>query len=157
MPETTPAVSTVAIPPLADQVPPATEGTKVVFDPIQMADVPDIETAVGVGLTVNVIVLKHPVVAVKVIIEVPADTPLTTPVADPMVATPVFELTHVPETEFVSVVDDPAQTELEPDGTDGTGFTVTVVVYTVDGLQPEPVLLTVSEYVPVTVGVAVGF
>jgi hypothetical protein len=40
---------------------------------------------------------------------------------------------------------------------DGTGLTVTVVVYTVAGLQPDPVLLSVSEYVPVAVGVAVGF
>ena len=40
---------------------------------------------------------------------------------------------------------------------DGTGLTVTVVVYTVEGEQPEPTLLTVSEYVVVIVGVAVGF
>ena len=40
---------------------------------------------------------------------------------------------------------------------DGTGFTVTVVVYTVVGAHPDPVLLTVSEYVPVTVGVIAGF
>ncbi len=38
---------------------------------------------------------------------------------------------------------------------DGIGFTVTVVVYGVVGLQPA--LLTVSVYVLVTVGVAVGF
>ena len=40
---------------------------------------------------------------------------------------------------------------------DGTGLTVTEVVYTVDGLQPEPVVLTVNECVEVIVGVAVGF
>ncbi len=40
----------------------------------------------------------------------------------------------------------------------GAGFTVTVVVYIVVGEQPEPgPLFTVSEYVVVTVGVAVGF
>ncbi len=39
----------------------------------------------------------------------------------------------------------------------GTGLTVTVVVYTVAGAQPEPTLLTVSEYVVVTVGVITGF
>lgn len=40
----------------------------------------------------------------------------------------------------------------------GIAFTVTEVVYCVPELQPEPVLLTVSEYtsVPVTVGTAVG-
>ena len=40
----------------------------------------------------------------------------------------------------------------------GVGLTVTVVVYTVTGAQPDALmLLTVSEYVLVTVGVAVGF
>ena len=39
----------------------------------------------------------------------------------------------------------------------GTGFTVTEVVYIVEGAQAEPVLLTINEYVPVAVGVAVGF
>ena len=38
----------------------------------------------------------------------------------------------------------------------GGAFKVTVVVYTVPELQPEPLLLTVTEYVLVTVGVAVG-
>jgi hypothetical protein len=40
----------------------------------------------------------------------------------------------------------------------GTKSTVTEVVYTVDGLQPGLLPFdTVSEYTPVTVGVAVGF
>lgn len=39
----------------------------------------------------------------------------------------------------------------------GTELTVTTVVYIVDGLQPEPVALTVNEYVVVTVGTSVGF
>ena len=40
---------------------------------------------------------------------------------------------------------------------DGTGLTVTVVVYTVDGLHPLPVLLSVNENVVVTLGVTLGF
>ena len=41
---------------------------------------------------------------------------------------------------------------------DGTGLTVTTVVYTVEGLQPgAALLLTVSEKVVVTEGVNVGF
>ena len=40
---------------------------------------------------------------------------------------------------------------------DGTGLTVTVVVYTVAGAQPLPTLLTVSEYVVVAVGLNTGF
>ena len=40
---------------------------------------------------------------------------------------------------------------------DGTGLTVTDVVYTVAGEQPLPVLLTVSEYVVVAVGLITGF
>jgi hypothetical protein len=41
----------------------------------------------------------------------------------------------------------------------GVGLTETTVVYTVDGTQPEALvpLVTISEYVLVTVGVAVGF
>ena len=38
----------------------------------------------------------------------------------------------------------------------GTVCTVTDVVYTVAGLHPMPVLLIVSEYVPVTTGVIAG-
>ena len=40
---------------------------------------------------------------------------------------------------------------------DGTGLTVTDVVYTVAGVQPLPTLLTVSEYVVVAVGLITGF
>jgi hypothetical protein len=39
----------------------------------------------------------------------------------------------------------------------GAAFTVTVVVYTVDGLQPLPLLLNVNEYVVVAVGLITGF
>ena len=40
---------------------------------------------------------------------------------------------------------------------DGTGFTDTVVVYVLVPVHPPPVPVTVSEYVLVTLGVAVGF
>jgi hypothetical protein len=39
----------------------------------------------------------------------------------------------------------------------GAGFTTTSVVYIIEGLQPSPVLLTVSEYVPATGEEVVGF
>jgi hypothetical protein len=41
----------------------------------------------------------------------------------------------------------------------GAEFTVTVVVYIVDGVQPDAAVpfVTVNEYVLLTVGVAVGF
>ena len=39
----------------------------------------------------------------------------------------------------------------------GTALTVTAVVYTVAGLQPLPLVLTVNEYVVVVVGVIAGF
>jgi hypothetical protein len=45
------------------------------------------------------------------------------------------------------------------DTASGSGLTVTDVVYTVDGVQPDAVVpfVTINEYVLVTVGVAVGF
>ncbi len=64
----------------------------------------------------------------NVINAVPAAIPVTTPVLDPILATLEFELNHVPETAPVSVVDDPTHTDVEPEGEDGTGLTVTVVV-----------------------------
>ena len=49
---------------------------------------------------------------------------------DPIVATAVLLLLHVPPgVAFVNVVDDPAQSELRPDMPD-SGFTVTVIVVT---------------------------
>jgi len=66
-----------------------------------------------------------------VITDVPAVTPVTTPVEAFMVATPVVALLQVPpEVEFPRVVVNPAQTDRLPvmAAKTGNGFTVTVAV-----------------------------
>jgi hypothetical protein len=63
---------------------------KVVVPPTHTFNVPVI---VGNGLTVNVVVAWHPLTSVYVIVVVPADTPVTTPVLL-IVATPVLLLVH---------------------------------------------------------------
>jgi hypothetical protein len=63
---------------------------------------------------------------------VPADTPTTTPDAEPIVAIAVLLLTHVPPVEAVARgVVRPAHTSRVPVITAGIGFVVTVVVVVV--------------------------
>lgn len=63
------------------------------------------------------------------ITEFPADTPVTTPVVLPTVATPVVPLVHVPVVGVeLSVVVSPVQTDNVPVIDVGIGFTVTTVV-----------------------------
>jgi hypothetical protein len=81
--------------------------------------------AVGVPLTVTVVVLLHPE-SVYVITEVPADTPDTTPEAAFTVATPVDPLLQVPPDGFpVKVVVELVHTFVVP-VTVGVSFTVIV-------------------------------
>jgi hypothetical protein len=62
-------------------------------------------------------------------IDVPADTPLTTPVPEPTVATPVAPELHVPLlVASVNVTVAPAHTAAVPDMADGAVPTVTVTV-----------------------------
>ena len=83
---------------------------------------------------------------------VPADTPVTTPDAEPTVATPVLPEVHVPPAvASLSVVVSPAQTTAVPVIADGSGLTVTVTWAELVQLNA-PVPVTV--YVVVTVGVA---
>jgi hypothetical protein len=90
-------------------------------------------------------------------IAVPAETPLMTPDV-PAVATLVLLLLHEPlPVASDKVIVPPVCTEVAPDIAAGLELTVTVVVYTVAGLQPVPGLLRVREYVPVAVGIVVGF
>jgi hypothetical protein len=62
-----------------------------------------------------------------VITETPPDTPVTTPVPDPTVATDVVPLVHVPPMDMsVKVVVEPAQIVDSPVTALGTALTVTV-------------------------------
>ena len=59
---------------------------------------------------------------------VPAVTPVIKPVDEPIVATDVFALLHVPPPVSDKVEVEFTQRESEPVGVVGLGFTVTVVV-----------------------------
>ena len=86
----------------------------------------------------------------------PADRPVTRPAASTIARGDGIQVP--PAVASASMIVDPWHTERGPVIADGSGFTATVVVYLVAGEQPDaPPLLTVNEYVLVTVGVAVGF
>jgi hypothetical protein len=77
---------------LVHEPPPAS--VSVVADPIQTSVVPEI--AVGSGLTVTLVVMRQDGDNSYVIIVVPEETPVTTPVPEPTVAIPGLELDHAP-------------------------------------------------------------
>ena len=80
----------------------------------------------GKGLTVTVVVTKHPVGKVYDITEVPPDTPVTTPVPATTVATAGVALLHVPPAvASASVVVEAWHTVVVPVMTAGNGLTVT--------------------------------
>jgi len=109
-------------------VPPAVASVRVVLVPGHTIGVPAI--GCGSGLTVTcVTVWQPPAVSVNVIFELPAATPVTVPVVDPIVATAGVELLHVPAPlASVSVIADPMHTGTLPDGVTGVWFTVTTFV-----------------------------
>lgn len=65
---------------------------------------------------------------------VPAETPVTIRVAEPIVATVVVLLVQVPPPASLNVVVVPAQIPVAPDIADGKGLTVATVVV----IQPVP-------------------
>ena len=71
--------------------------------------------------------------------------PVTIPEVEPIVPTERSLEAQVPPPASVKAVVEPADTISKPEIADGSGLTVTVVVYTVAGLHPLPVLLSVSE------------
>lgn len=104
--------------------PPAS--VKVVVAPTHTWALPVI--AGGNGLTVTIVVAIHPVGNEKVMIAVPADTPVTTPVADPTVPMEVDPELQVPPPPSANVVIWPRHTKVIPVIVPGNGSTVTVVV-----------------------------
>ena len=106
------------------QVPPAVTSPSVVVKPIHTLAVPVM--APGIGFTVMVFVILQPVGNKYVItgVEVPA-TPVTIPVAEPIVASVVIELLHVPpDVASLKVVVAAIQTVFGPEIADGTGLIV---------------------------------
>jgi hypothetical protein len=84
---------------LLDHVPPVVVLLSVIDEPTHTALAPVISATVGIGFTVMVYVALpvHPsaVVTVQVIADVPAATPVTTPLVAFTVATPVVSLVQL--------------------------------------------------------------
>ena len=109
-----------------DQIPPP-EPESVEVEPIQACVVPEIEP--GTALTVTCAVAIQPVARVYVIVELPADTPVNVPLVEPIVATAMLPLVHVPPKGVaLNVVVDPAHTTAVPVIGPGVVFTVTSFV-----------------------------
>lgn len=130
IPATTPAeltVPTVAL--LLLHTPPGELSVKITVSPGQTLSIPEITPAEGGISTVMAVVAMQPVGNEYVMTVVPVATPLDTPVALPIVATAVFELTHVPPVDAsLSVPLAPVQISVGPVMAAGSGFTVTFVV-----------------------------
>jgi len=128
-PVTTPVpLTTVAIVvlPLA-HVPPVVPSVKVIVEPTQNGE--DAGIANGVVLTVTIVVAVQPVPSEYVIIEVPDNTPVTTPVPLTTVAMVVVPLDQVPPVvPSVNVIVVPEQNGDEAEIADGIELTVTTVV-----------------------------
>ena len=99
----------------------------VVVNPTHTFGVPPI--AVGVGFTVDVTVLIHPVAIVYVQTHTPFDTPVAIPVAAPIVAIPVLLLLQVPPpVALAKVVVEPVHNVGVPVIAAGLGLMVTTAV-----------------------------
>jgi hypothetical protein len=127
IPLTIPVLPTVAIAVLLLlHVPPVVVLAKVVEAPAHAPAFPVI--ALGKTFTVTIFVTLHPVVSIYVIVAVPATRPFTTPVDEPIVATVVLLLDHIPPSVvLLKLVVSPIQTLAVPDIAEGCGFTVTTV------------------------------
>jgi hypothetical protein len=120
-----PIVATPVLPLV--QVPPPTAFVSVVVLPRQTFAVAG-AIAAGVIATVAGFIATQPEAFTNEIFTVPADNPVTIPVADPTVATEVLPLIHVPPPTSVSVVVDPTQMLTAPGGDIAEGFAFTVTV-----------------------------
>ncbi len=126
-----------------DQDPPVTVEESVDVPLEQIVVVPDIVPAEGVAVTftVAVSVFEHPpLFTVYVMIDVPAATPVTAPVEEPIVATAgVAEVQVPPVTVELSVEDPLEQIAVVPEIVPAEGAAVTVTVAVVETLAHPPV------------------
>ena len=107
------------------QLPPGVVLLKDMLPPAHAVAVPAI--AAGTGLTVTPVVVIQPVPNVKVITEVPADTPDTTPEPSTVACAVLLLQVPMPDVLLNGVVS-PAHTTGVPVVADGSAFTTTVVV-----------------------------
>lgn len=112
--------------PLTLHVPPALAFVNVIDELSQTVLAPPI--AAGSGFTVTTTETVQPVPNEYIIVDVPGANPLTSPVAEPTVATPVALLVHSPPPGENKVVVVPTQALAVPVIGDGADITVTVIV-----------------------------
>jgi len=122
-PNDDPIVATVVL--LLLHEPPAVVSLNEVVSPEQILETPVI--APGEGFTVTVARTVHPPAEVKVTVAVPRATPLTMPVADPIVAILVLDALHVPPGSDRAVVE-PAHKENMPVIAGGGGLMISFFV-----------------------------
>lgn len=85
--------------------------------------------ALGAATTVTTRVVRHPPAIMYEMLATPPATPNTSPLAEPIVATEVLALSHVPPVAlFVQVVLAPMHTPVEPEIVPGVPTTVTTAV-----------------------------
>ena len=125
-------ITPVALPALAtdvlelDQVPPVALLVKVVDPPTPQTS-KDPLMVPGAPFIVTILVAFGEQPFEYVMIDVPAETPVTIPVPDPTVATPVAELVHDPPlVAFASVVVAPIHADDTPVIVAGAAITVTI-------------------------------
>ena len=129
-------------------VPPDVASLSVVVRPWHISLMPVI--AAGKGYTVSMVVIIHPVGKVYVTVEVPAERPVAMPVPEPIVATDVLLLAHVPPPGSNKVVVAPIQIPVTPVITEGSGLTV-IVLYAEHPVEANPyVMVAVPAVMPVT-------
>jgi hypothetical protein len=128
-PDEEPTVAIVVL--LLVQTPPVGELVSANVPPTHtlVAGVPVVPViTVGSGFTVMVVVTKQPPGNVYVMTVVPDETPVTTPLAEPIVAIDGEPEVHTPPPgELLRLIDDPTQTVEGPVITVGVGFTVMVM------------------------------
>ena len=144
-----PVLPTVALPLLADHVPPVTASVRLIVVPVVRLDGPLIVPAVN-ALTVtivDVLAVPQPFVTIYEILAVPPATPLTVPSVPTVAIAPLEVLQVPPAAASVSAVVEPAHTVAVPviAPAVGNGLTVTVAVA---AAVPQP-LVTVYDIVVV--------
>lgn len=110
------------------QLPATVASVSVAHDPAHTLIVPPI--VAGLGITVTILVIKHPVaLSVYVTVTVPATMPVTMPVDEPTEAEDGSLLLHEPPgVASFKVVFNPIHTEAVPVIAPGNGFTVNTAV-----------------------------
>src|ERR1035437_9723023 len=106
--------------------PPPPDAVMVVLS--QKVPAPHTVTIAGNGLTTTTLVATHPVPRVYAIVDVPADTPVTTPAPETGAFVVLLLLHTPPAVASLKVIVEPLQTLVAPAIAAGKGFMVTTTL-----------------------------